>query len=395
MGELELGNFDISRDTGFIPEHAPPPLTGEHFQEWERVLSDLPHLIETKKLREEVDSLPELDDSILKTLDKEKNMRAYVLLCFLGQGYIWMEGQDGVVSKLPRKLAVPWVIVSEKIGIKPVGTYASSVLYNFGLHDISGHKDLENLKSLQSFTGNESESWFFMVHVRAELAAAPGLDAMVRIFQHMSDKDHGSMCKCFESMRDSIRNMEKEIERMREQCKPDYFFRIIRPFLAGFKDEAVFPNGICYEGSSDEPRKYTGASAAQSSSVYAFELFLGLQHSNSKDHDFVMSMRDYMPGQHRKFLTMLENMPSVKDFCTRSNDSDLVQWYNNVVEQLASFQSYHIKLVTSYIVNQVKPTAPTHLDKKGTGGTEDFMLFLKRVRDDTQKLAIKTEKGQI
>lgn len=387
---MELEDFDISPDMGFLPRRSPPPLSADCFREWERLLAHLPRLLETKALRSEVDSLPEADFSDTTLKCEEEWRRAYVLLCFLGQAYIWMEGQAGLVDKVPRKLAVPWVAVSEKIGLKPVITYAGGVLYNFQFIDPSGPRDISNMRTPQSFTGREDESWFFVVHCCVEMAAGRGLEAVVRSYGCMANGDHASLCQCLDNVRNSIKDMSRMTSRMYEKCDPAFFFVTLRPYLAGSKQLDAFPDGLLYEGVDSEPgtrRQYNGGSGAQSSSLYAFDAFLGKKHSSRETHDYVVAMREYMPSKHRDFLERLLAMPSVREHCRTAGNPELVTHYNGAVDALVAFRNEHIVLVTRYVVNQVrlKSGNPT-LDRKGTGGTE--FNFLKRVRDDTEALRI-------
>lgn len=384
---IKLSDFDVSPVTGFLSFPAPARLTEGYFSRWERLLEDLPQLIKDKKLRGEVDSLPELEfsDSTLKSEDEWK--RAYVILSYLGQGYVWMNGQAGLVDKVPKKLAVPWVSVSEHLRLKPVITYASTVLYNYQLLDPTGPIDMHNLHTIQNFTGTKDESWFFMIHVCVEVAAGPGLDAMAKVFQHMANEDHASICKCLEDVRGSIKGMDKEVRRMYDGCNPTVFFVTLRPFVAGFKDLDAFPEGIVYEGVDPKPRKYHGASAGQSSSLYAFDMFLGTKHSGKEQFQFVMAMRDYMPAAHKAFLEKLGGMPPIREYCKNAGNPQLVACYNDTVAALVEFRNNHIVLVTRYVVNQVEHSVNPTLDTKGTGGTE--FSFLKRVRDDTEALKIR------
>lgn len=382
---VKLSDYDISPETGFLPTQAPARLTG-CFSQWEGLLDNLPQLIKTKKLRDEVDALPELEfnDSTLK--NEEEWRRAYVLLCYLSHGYVWMNGQAGLVNSVPRKLAVPWVAVSDRIGLKPIITYASSVLYSFRLIDPVGPIDMHNLHTIQSFTGTKDENWFFMIHVCVEVAAGPGLDAMVRAFQHMAAEDHASIGESLKKVQSSIKCMDKEVSRMYDDCDPTVFFVRLRPFVAGFKNLDAFPEGIIYEGVDPKRREYYGASAGQSSSVYAFDMFLGTNHSGNEDFQFVMAMRDYMPPAHRAFLEKLGKLPPIREYCKNSGNPELITCYNDAVEALVTFRNNHIILVTRYVVNRVEHSVNPTLDSKGTGGTP--FSFLKRVRDDTQRLKI-------
>lgn len=383
---LDLSEYGVSPETGFLPKRPLAPLRGDAFARWEDLLARLPQLIKNKTLREELLTLPETEFSASTLHSEEEWARAYALLSYLGQGYVWMAGQAGIVDRLPRVLAVPWVGVSEHLGLKPVGTYASTVLYNYSLRDPQGGMEIENLQALQNFLLEDDESRFFMAHVRVELAAVPGINAMTQCFQHIANNDLAALSECMKTLQSSLKGMVRESNRIYEVCDPVFFFVKLRPFLAGFKDLDPFPEGIVYEGVEEDPVEYYGASAGQSSSVFAFDMFLGTKHSGRKEHEFVSAMRDYMPRGHREFLNRLEAMPSVRDFCRESGDQELIGRYNGVVEELVKFRSNHIVLVTRYIINQVSHSVNPALDARGTGGTE--FSFLKRVRDNTAALKI-------
>ena len=111
-----------------------------------------------------------------ETLTSEREwQRAYVLVTFLAQAYIWMEGERGLPDRVPKILAMPWKMTADHLGLAPSTTYASNMLYNWKLLDTSGSMDENNLHAVSTFTGTKDESWFYIVHVRLELAAVPGL----------------------------------------------------------------------------------------------------------------------------------------------------------------------------------------------------------------------------
>lgn len=385
---LDLARFDISSKTGFIPNSPLTRMPGDYFNAWESVLRDLPNLIERKQLRREVDHLPEVQFSNCTLNTEEEWRRAYVILSFLGQAYLWMDGEAGLVDKLPEKLAKPWIAVSEHLGMCPVGCYASVVLYNYGLSDVSGPLDAGNLHALQTFTGTKDESWFYMVHVLVELAAVPGLNAMVNAYDSMADQDNAAVETCLKTIQESLEAMKNKVNKMYDSCDAETFFVTLRPFLAGSNDPKNFPNGVIYEGDTEPSgRKYHGGSAAQSPVVYAFDVFFKLQHSCEKDDKFVKAMRNYMPLKHRQFLETMKEMRSVKDFCKESGNSSLISSYNNAIDEFVEFRKNHIILVTHYIINQIRHSVNPSLDQRGTGGT-DLIEFLKRIRDDTKNLKL-------
>jgi indoleamine 2,3-dioxygenase len=377
---LKLADFGVSPDTGFIPKQAPAPLSAECFSQWERVAKELPQLIKTKKLRESVNSLSEIEcsDSTLKSEDEWK--RAYVILSYIGQGYIWMSCKEDVAKKVPKILAVPWAAVSERLGMKPVINYAATVLYNYRLKDPAKPIALDNLHGLLSFTGSEDESWLFMVHVAVEVAAGPGLDAVVRTFQHMAAGDNASICESLKVVQSSINSMKNKMIKMYDGCSPHFFYNSIRDFVEGSMGHDEIPYGLVYEGVDSKPRKYRRESGAQSSSVYAFDIFLGTEHTDPERREFLIEMKQYMPKKHRDFLKELSMMPSIREYCKNAGQPDLTAHYNDTAKALYSFRQAHVGIVRTYLVK-------ASVNKEAIGsGDSTIQPFLNGMKGDTEVL---------
>ncbi|KAM5311645.1 indoleamine 2,3-dioxygenase 2 isoform 2-T2 [Glossophaga mutica] len=114
---------------------------------------------------------------------------------------------------------------------------------------------------------------------------------------------------------------------------------------------------------------------------------LGQMHS-----DFLLRMRDYMPPSHKAFIEEMQAAPSLRHHVLSSGNGQLLTAYNKCVEALAELRSYHITVVTKYLVTaaaKAKSRKPSHLpelphalEEKGTGGTA-VLSFLKSVRNKT------------
>lgn len=387
--ELQLRNFDISEDTGFVASS--PLLTSlpEHFSRWEALAKNLPALIRDRRIREEVHALPSLEFSG-ETLTSEKEwQRAYVLLTFLAQAYVWVEGERGLPDRVPKILAVPWKTTADHLGLTPSVTYASLILYNWKLLDTGGLMDGNNLQPVFTFTGTKDESWFYVVHMLLEVVAVPGLKAIQHAYTSMMNHDHHGLTQDLLNVRSTLERILEMLLKMYEHCDPKVFCVKIRPFLAGSKGLPAFPAGLHYEGVDPKPVQYYGGSAAQSTSVHAFDMFLGGKHTGS-DAEFLQAMRYYMPTKHRAFLEALTHQASMREYIRQSKDRNLIAGYNGAVEALAHLRSKHVILVTRYVVCQKKHSVNTSFDMHGTGGTL-FMTFLKKVRDDTLDLRLQTQ----
>ena len=375
---MELEDFEMSKKTGFLPEK-PSQVLPDYFSEWESAVQRLPQLIKQKNIKKNVLLLPEKEFSARTLITEQQWQRAYTIISFLAQAYILEEGSVaaclGPVS-LPKKLAEPWCITAKHIGVPPVATYASVVLFNYTLRNPMKEASADNLQAALSFTGSSEESWFFMVHVLEEITAAAGLEAITRAYKAMSSNDIDTLGKCMKTIAETLHSMERTLTRMYDRCSPKFFYETLRPFLS-------FPErGVVY-GESPEIKHYRSGSGAQDSAIPAFSLFLGIKQG-SEEENTLKDFEVYMPAKHRDFLNALRLEASVRSYVHESGNAELNKWFYEAVGALASFRSEHIKLVTSYIIN-VKRSQGEELSEedKGTGGTP-FMRFLKNVRDNTK-----------
>lgn len=93
-----LSQYGISKN-GFLPKEAPlERLPQACYQPWERIIEDLPKLIEEQEIREKVDALPVLDTAQLSS--EAEWQRACSLLALIAQGYIWTGPEPSQVGCL-------------------------------------------------------------------------------------------------------------------------------------------------------------------------------------------------------------------------------------------------------------------------------------------------------
>ena len=388
---MDLLSFNIFSRSGFLPEEPPLSRLPDHYEQWETIIDALPELLKEWKLRDKIKELPlfPVSDSWLPT--EQHWQRTYCVLTFLSQGYLWERGESGTVSILPQQLAIPWWEVSARCGLPPVGTYTSTVLWNWSLKDPSCSISFDNLRTMFSFTGTRSEEWFYLVPLGIELEAAVGVKAVVDCLTAVVNKDNNCIVQSLKTVAETPKKMLSILERMYDECDPDTFYKYVRPFQAGSKNLIAFSGGLIFEGVDNEPKKFVGASAGQSSTLPVFDILLGVEHHGT-DKEFLDLQRWHMPRSHRQFLLALSLQPSLREYVQRNRTNDaLVTAYNSCIKELGHFRSRHIILVTRYIVG---PAQKQNIERKegtlatrGTGGS-DFMVFLKNVRDDTMQCMI-------
>uniref|UniRef100_F6S3S3 Indoleamine 2,3-dioxygenase 2 n=2 Tax=Macaca mulatta TaxID=9544 RepID=F6S3S3_MACMU len=385
---LSLERYHISEEYGFLLPDSLKELP-DHYRPWMEIANKLPQLIDAHQLRAHVDKMPLLSCQFLKG-HREQRL-AHLVLSFLTMGYVWQEGEAQPAEVLPRNLALPFVEVSRNLGLPPILVHSDLVLTNWTKKDPDGFLEIGNLETIISFPGGESLHGFILVTALVEKAAVPGIKALVQAVNAILQPNQEALLQALQRLRLSIQDITKTLGQMHNHVDPDIFYSVIRIFLSGWKDNPAMPAGLMYEGVSKEPLKYSGGSAAQSTVLHAFDEFLGIRHSK-ESADFLYRMRDYMPPSHKAFIEDIHSAPSLRDYVLSSGQDHLLTAYNQCVQALVDLRSYHITMVTRYLITaaaKAKRRKPNHLpgppqalEDRGTGGTA-VMSFLKSVRDKT------------
>ncbi|KAJ3492397.1 hypothetical protein NLG97_g5422 [Lecanicillium saksenae] len=417
-----LDDYGLSAKHGFLPNELPlARLPDPYYNKWEAIAANLPALILSRRLRGVIDRLPVLDTIGLEH-DAEWR-RAYSLLCFMAHGYIW--SGDAPADRLPPQISIPLLIISHRLEILPVATYAAVCLWNFKPLFMNEDIDkLENLASLITFTGSMDESWFYLVSVAIEARGAPILDLGLTAMEGVRRHDNALVTSCLCAFAERLTDLTNLLQRMHESCDPSVFYNRIRPYLAGSKNmaEAGLPYGVIYdEGSGvEEYRQYSGGSNAQSSLIQFFDVVLGIKHfptgqstptndATAKRNNFIQDMRRYMPARHADFLNDCENAANIRPYVEANTDDEkLCLAYDACLAMLSAFRDKHIAIVTRYIINpsrevRARSRSPEATrgrnniavasrkgdgkSQKGTGGTA-LIPFLKQARDETGAPAI-------
>ncbi|ODQ64675.1 Indoleamine 2,3-dioxygenase [Nadsonia fulvescens var. elongata DSM 6958] len=429
-----MADYEVSPETGFLPSQVPlERLPQDYYAPWETAVANLPALILTHRLREQVHRLPLLATDQLVTLPQWR--RAYMVLSFLCHGYVWagdvkeQESQTAAGTKvtitttdtlpsdtLPTVLTQPWMAVCEKLELLPVATYAGLCLWNFRtVVECASPAEwtLESLATLNTYTGSIDESWFYLVSTAMERQGGPALKAGLLALQAVRDDDASQVIHQLQIIAQIVDSITTLLGRMYEMCDPHVFYFRMRPYLAGWKNmaEAGLPQGVKY-GDEKTFRQYSGGSNAQSSLIQALDILLNVEHhptgyssSTTTSSNFIHEMRCYMPGPHRRFLEHLTSVADIRDYVVTNqsqetpNASALVLAYDACVAMMRVFRDKHIQIVTRYIILQAKKNArTTHSATKrdglaqssnaetGTGGTA-LIPFLKQARDETGVVA--------
>ncbi|KAM5312303.1 indoleamine 2,3-dioxygenase 1 isoform 2-T2 [Glossophaga mutica] len=325
---------------------------------------------------------------------------ARLVLGYITMAYVWDQGDGDVRKVLPRNIAIPYCKLSEKLGLPPILVYADCVLANWKKTDPNGPLSYENMDILFSFPGEDCSKGFFLISLLVEIEAAKAIKDIPSIFKALEHQDQDALHKALLNITSCLQKALKVFKQIHDCVQPDQFFSVLRIYLSGWKGNPQLPEGLLYEGVSDIPKKFAGGSAAQSSTFQCFDVLLGINQNagEASAAAFLQEMRTYMPPAHQKFLHSLESGPSVREFVLSKNDGSLTTAYNDCVEAMVSLRSYHLQIVSKYILipasrQSKKPETseePSEMESKGTGGT-DLMKFLRNVRGTTEKALLKKD----
>jgi indoleamine 2,3-dioxygenase len=275
-----------------------------------------------------------------------------------------------------------------------------------------------------------NESWFYLVSIVIEARGAPILPLMLGAMRAAQVGDVATVTESLQRFEQYLADLTATMQRIYESCDPFLFYHRIRPFLAGSKNmaEAGLPRGVLYEdGTGDKQyRQYSGGSNAQSSLIQFFDIVLGVEHrpttskhhnipydntnNPSKQDNFILQMRSYMPGKHARFLEDTSRVSNIRPFVEKHDNYELSLAYDACLAMLTAFRDQHIAIVTRYIIipskdiracgrsfsskvgmpseNIAKATTSSEPQaQQGTGGTV-LIPFLKQTRDETKKHTI-------
>lgn len=428
----DLADYGLSATRGFLPDTLPlTRLPDPYYNKWEAIVANLQALILSRRLRGVVDRLPVL--STIGLEDDAEWRRAYSLLGFMAHAYIW--GGDSPADRLPPPISVPLLEISRRLEMPPVATYAAVCLWNFKPLFVDEDIDsLENLATLNTFTGSLDESWFYLISVAIEARGAPIMSLMLTAIAAARRDDSATVTRSLCTFAERLTDLTNILQRVYESCDPHVFYHRIRPFLAGSKNmaEAGLPHGVIYDtgaGSGPETyRQYSGGSNAQSSLIQFFDIVLGIEHRptgegrdatsesdregrTAQRHNFIREMRLYMPGPHAEFLSDVSHVANIRDYVeNHPEDHQLCIAYDACLAMLSAFRDKHIAIVTRYIIIPSKevrarsrsrsPEATRkrvnlavasrkkdNKSQRGTGGTA-LIPFLKQARDETGEPAV-------
>lgn len=382
---LKLDDYSITKDRGFLTPYDMDEVDlPEIFADIATTAMALPQLIPTSRVRHFLGDVEEVDKQEFDGLSAAQRRLLMVHYSFAVQAYIW--GEDMPATTLPRNLAVPYCYLADLTGQFPLLPYASYTLDNWAKIEPEGGVTLDNIYVIQNFLGGQDENWFILVHVEIEATAGRALAAIPDLLVATAEKDTAKVEARLGDILGAWRDINPIFDRMPERCDPHTYYRRVRPYIHGWKDNPALPDGLFYEGVdkyAGQGQLFRGQTGSQSSIVPTMDALLGVRHEADEFRAYLDDLHEYRPPGHRKFIEDVAKASALRDFVKESDNRDIKDLYNDILDHVMNFRTRHLEYAASYINKQARSAEgnPTEI---GTGGTP-FMAYLKKHRDETER----------
>ncbi|KAI9829433.1 MAG: hypothetical protein M1819_006370, partial [Sarea resinae] len=298
--DTTLPAFVVSTTRGFLPRAEPVTRLPAEFDAVESLLSRMsiktasgePGLLAHGTFGETLlQELPDLTDAVDKYKENQFILTAlYRDYCFMASAYLlepchqrFMKGEGYGLgrARLPSVVALPLVKVSalclkliritlpSSIGFKPFMEYAGSyALFNYRLADPAQGLHYDNLRLIRAFERGmdpkSSEAGFIFVHIDMVKHSGGLIEGAETCLDAAASNDRKAFDAGLQKFLDSMVEINGVMEGMWNKSKPKDYTQF-RTFIFGITSQSMFPNGVVYEGVSEEPMTFRGESGANDS----------------------------------------------------------------------------------------------------------------------------------
>lgn len=188
----------------------------------------------------------------------------------------------------------------------------------------AGRYSFSNLDLIRSFQDPYgSERGFIGVHITMVAFSGAAVSAAEDVLAATVDGNHAKFEDAMQRLLHTYKQINNVMETMWSRSRPSDYLSF-RTFIFGTapkKGNPMFPNGVLYEGVSDEPIHLRGESGANDSLVPLLDNLLEVTASLPKNAltDTLRDFRTYRPKTQREYITLLEARAAqagVKAFAT-------------------------------------------------------------------------------
>ncbi|GAA5814764.1 hypothetical protein MFLAVUS_008266 [Mucor flavus] len=370
--------FSVGGENGFLPRQDPLAELPEEFSRLESLLQRMPMqlldgtpgLLASGQFGDAVrDELPlyEIDgitdQRLLSALFRDYTFAASAYLLEPCDILYRSQSDYGLGRKLlPMNIAVPLSKVSKKIHSQPFMEYALSyALYNYKKINPLGGLTYDNLALIRSFAGSESEKGFVLNHVTMVSYSPSLVRYATGALEAVEANDRKKFDMQMAGLNETYESVNREMEMMWSRSMPEDYIKF-RTFIMGTKNQPMFPDGVIYEGVSDQPVSHRGESGANDSMVPLGDNLLQITELMPENPltTVLRDFRSYRPTNHRDFLEFVQDKAKhvgLKDFAMKDSNSAAV--YLSNIDQIRAFRHRHWNFTKEYIIKHTSHPVAT------------------------------------
>lgn len=220
----------------------------------------------------------------------------------------------------------------------------SYALYNYKRIDKSKPLDYDNTELIRAFSGCPGEHGFILVHVAMVKHSGPLTTASMAALDAASMGNRPAFDKAMQDMLNAYQTVNGVMETMWGRSKPEAYMSY-RTWIYGTKNQPMFPNGVIYEGVSDEPFKMRGESGANDSMIPLGDNLLEItsQMPVNPLTEVLRDFRTYRPRNHQSFINYVQDRATavgIREFALANANS--AAWYLANVDQIREFRNRHV-----------------------------------------------------
>jgi indoleamine 2,3-dioxygenase len=372
------GFFDVSPQHGFLPIQGSLKTLPMEYSSLQHILDHMPvtdingdegYLSTPGLLPQMVKKLPDYTDLVNDESNKLVLAALFRGYTFLASSYLLepayqhfkVTGEYGKANRiLPSNIAKPLCTVASKLDVFPWLDYSYAyALGNYRLIDPKGGLVWSNLKLNVSFSGKEDERGFILVHVDINQFSPYLIESFETI---LGSSDNVQMLDGLKLCLSTMLRMNERRQQMWAASQPTRYndFRI---FIMGIEgNDAIFGDGVIYEGVSDQPKRYRGQSGSQDTIIPTLDTMFRVIDYYPKNEltEYLLDMRKYRPKVFQRYLRDLEDRSlGIWDQVEKICGAEGLLLVVDILTQIYHFRNGHWQFVQKYIMGNTKYNVAT------------------------------------
>jgi sulfite reductase (NADPH) flavoprotein alpha-component len=333
----------LSEKNGFMPINLPLQALPSSHRIWDDIASELPELCRKLNLRQRLNAMPLLPADA-NSLSDVMLLRASSIISAFAHTYYYIDTEPP--SALPPSILKPWQEIAQRLHRKEAHmSYIDMSTYNWRLIDPNGPMEVENLRLLIPYWGNEEERIFLGSTIEIQAQSTPLVGAIVRAQEAVTNDNPQELEKELLVMLDCLNHLTfvclpKVIPNSRSRLfvDPVVWAKTIAPLSVPIRQGAAGPVG------------------AATASLQALDAFLERGSYASDVGQESIHVREWFPPHWADFFLAVKAI-SVSNYIRQNNIPRLNRIFQDVLYAYAGengFLGRHRLKAAGYIQTAFK-----------------------------------------